>query len=87
VIIGKLIPAGTGLLARRRAREALLAGEVDELELLEGDGLNGDGLNGDGLNGDGISLDVDDDGFDSLPEGELVDVALAGGNLDQLDES
>jgi hypothetical protein len=32
-------------------------------------------------------LDVDDDGFDSLPEGELVDVALAGGNLDQLDES
>jgi DNA-directed RNA polymerase subunit beta' len=88
VIIGKLIPAGTGLLARRRAREALLAGDVDELELLDGDGLNGDGLNGDGLNGDAISFDEDedDDDIDSLPEAELVDVAIGAGNLDQLDE-
>jgi DNA-directed RNA polymerase subunit beta' len=82
VIIGKLIPAGTGLLARRRAREALLAGEIEELELLEGDGLNGDALPGDGIPFD---EDEDDDDFDALPEGELVDAGI-GGNLDQLDE-
>jgi hypothetical protein len=69
-------------LARRRSREALLAGEVEELELLEGDGLNGDTLPGDGMSFD----DDEDDDFDAMPEGELVDMALGASNLDQLDE-
>ena len=35
VIIGKLIPAGTGLYARQQPREPLFVGEVDELEAAE----------------------------------------------------
>jgi DNA-directed RNA polymerase subunit beta' len=38
VIIGKLIPAGTGLLARQRLREAMLAAGEDGFELPDGDG-------------------------------------------------
>ncbi len=55
VIIGKLIPAGTGLLARQQPREALFAGEIDELEaaeLLEDVVPNGDGFDGDSHNGE-----------------------------------
>jgi DNA-directed RNA polymerase subunit beta' len=48
VIIGKLIPAGTGLYARQQPREPLFAGEADELEVAEllGDvPTNGDVVN------------------------------------------
>ncbi|HEX6507339.1 MAG TPA: DNA-directed RNA polymerase subunit beta', partial [Chloroflexota bacterium] len=47
VIIGKLIPAGTGLFARQQPREPLFAGEIDELEaadLLADVPSNGDGV-------------------------------------------
>jgi DNA-directed RNA polymerase subunit beta' len=71
VIIGKLIPAGTGLLARQRQREALM--NVEDLELSEG---NGD------LIVDGTGLE-DGQGAGEV-EPELVDVA-ASGDLDQSD--
>jgi DNA-directed RNA polymerase subunit beta' len=87
VIIGKLIPAGTGLLARQRQREALYAADQAELEdvlALRGDGALGDGaLDGDGagdteelMDGNGLmaeAADVEND----------LDVAHAGAVLDQ----
>jgi DNA-directed RNA polymerase subunit beta' len=71
VIIGKLIPAGTGLLARQRQREALM--HVEDLELAEGDG---------NLIADGAGLEDGQGAGEFVPE--LVDVA-ARGDLDQSD--
>jgi DNA-directed RNA polymerase subunit beta' len=72
VIIGKLIPAGTGLMARQRAREALMAGDLD-FDLAELD-LDGEGNGIERLGG--TTLEV-------TPEAELVDV----GAVSQFDQS
>ena len=75
VIIGKLIPAGTGLLARRRAREALFAPEPEELEVGEVTvGLTGNGASAE----EGTPVD--------RGEAELVDVSARGGTFDQVDK-
>ena len=70
VIIGKLIPAGTGLLARQQQRELLAEGE---LELPEVDGE---------LLDEPVEFDG---GLTVTPDAELVDVAAGGGSLDQTD--
>ncbi|HLJ68682.1 MAG TPA: DNA-directed RNA polymerase subunit beta' [Chloroflexota bacterium] len=73
VIIGKLIPAGTGLLARQRMREALL--QEHDLMLAEANGeLMGDGHDG----ADGF----DEESVDG--DGDLADLAAVGA-LDQSD--
>jgi DNA-directed RNA polymerase subunit beta' len=73
VIIGKLIPAGTGLLARQQQREALA---------MEGDPFALGGGNGDGL-GEDFPFDGD---ADLIPEeAGLVDAAVTAGALDQPD--
>jgi len=73
VIIGKLIPAGTGLLARALQREALFAPEEDLL------GPNGsaEDLTLSAPGADGTDLSVDGDG-------ELVEVVAAGAGVDQI---
>jgi DNA-directed RNA polymerase subunit beta' len=71
VIIGKLIPAGTGLLARQRQREALISPEDFELADVEGELLP-----------DGLQPDESPNGADLEPE--LLDAA-ATGDLDQSD--
>jgi DNA-directed RNA polymerase subunit beta' len=76
VIIGKLIPAGTGLLARQQQREALFAGEIAELEDLSTNGeLEVDGENG------GASLAE----AEVLvgPDGEVLDAPVETGDLDE----
>jgi DNA-directed RNA polymerase subunit beta' len=76
VIIGKLIPAGTGLLARQQQREALFAGEIAELEDLSTNGeLEVDGENG------GASLAE----AEVLvgPDGEVLDAPVEAGDLDE----
>jgi DNA-directed RNA polymerase subunit beta' len=71
VIIGKLIPAGTGLLARQQQREALISAEEFELADVDGELLPEElGLE-DGLDG-------------AEPEPDLLDVG-ATGELDQSD--
>jgi len=82
VIIGKLIPAGTGLLARRRAREALFAAGAGELELAE---LAGE-LPFNGADGDGHAEDQPEGATSAASgEAELVDAAVGAPNLDQPD--
>jgi DNA-directed RNA polymerase subunit beta' len=71
VIIGKLIPAGTGLLARQQQREALISSEEFELADIDGELLP-----------EGVGMDDGLDGADMEPE--LLDVA-ATGDLDQSD--
>jgi DNA-directed RNA polymerase subunit beta' len=91
VIIGKLIPAGTGLIARRLAREQMLAGG-DSLDLAEElaqlPGEDGDHTDGELLRETGSPdepFDGDGSGNGASPsEADLVDVA-SGGRLDQLD--
>jgi DNA-directed RNA polymerase subunit beta' len=85
VIIGKLIPAGTGLIARRIAREQMLAGRdgldlVDELAELTGDGKS---------DGEASEVATEFEGNGSeiaspLDRPDLVDVG-AGTSLDQID--
>jgi DNA-directed RNA polymerase subunit beta' len=78
VIIGKLIPAGTGLLARQQPREALFDLEPDDLAIAETLGELEPGAEPNGDNGDGeIDLTV-------TPDAGLVDVAAAG-SVDQAD--
>jgi DNA-directed RNA polymerase subunit beta' len=72
VIIGKLIPAGTGLLARQQARQQLMMGEPDELGTEDINELADFG------NGEVDDLTV-------TPESELVDVAVGDGAVDQVD--
>jgi DNA-directed RNA polymerase subunit beta' len=72
VIIGKLIPAGTGLLARQQARQQLMMGEPDELGIEDINELADFG------NGEVDDLTV-------TPESELVDVAVGDGAVDQVD--
>jgi DNA-directed RNA polymerase subunit beta' len=71
VIIGKLIPAGTGLLARQMQREALPADA--EYELADGDGelLNGDV--------------AEDAGMVAVADPDIIELAAAGISLDQPD--
>ncbi|HZU13235.1 MAG TPA: DNA-directed RNA polymerase subunit beta' [Chloroflexota bacterium] len=68
VIIGKLIPAGTGLLARQRAREALL--EDVTLQMDE----NGEYT---------LETEVTPPGETVTPDAELVDVAAGEPSVDQ----
>jgi len=73
VIIGKLIPAGTGLLARAQQREALFAREEDLL----------------GLNGSVEDLTLPTSGADGMDpsadgDGDLVEVGAAGAGVDQI---
>jgi DNA-directed RNA polymerase subunit beta' len=71
VIIGKLIPAGTGLLARAQPREPLFAGDISELEDLATNGnLDGNGL------GDGAQVLVG-------PNGEVLDAGVETGDLEE----
>jgi DNA-directed RNA polymerase subunit beta' len=72
VIIGKLIPAGTGLLARQQARQQLMMGEPDELDL---DEINELADFGDG----------EPDDLTVTPDAELVDVAAGDGAIDRSD--
>jgi DNA-directed RNA polymerase subunit beta' len=72
VIIGKLIPAGTGLIARRRAREALFAQDGEELS---GDGQPELATNG-SSDGDGVHGE----------DGELVEVAVGASAPASLDQ-
>jgi DNA-directed RNA polymerase subunit beta' len=71
VIIGKLIPAGTGLLARQQARQQLMMGEPDELDLEEINELAG--------------FEGEPDDLTVTPEAELVDVAAGDGAIDRSD--
>jgi DNA-directed RNA polymerase subunit beta' len=71
VIIGKLIPAGTGLLARQQRRNALFAGDISELEDLA---TNGD-LDG-GASIDAVQVLVG-------PNGEVLDAPTQTGDLDE----
>jgi DNA-directed RNA polymerase subunit beta' len=71
VIIGKLIPAGTGLLARQQARQQLMMGEPDELDLDEINELAG--------------FEAEPDELTLTPQAELVDVAAGDGAVDQAD--
>ncbi len=72
VIIGKLIPAGTGLLARQQARQQLMMGEPDELEVEEINELADFG-------------EGEPDDLTAAPEAELVDVAVGDGAVDRAD--
>jgi DNA-directed RNA polymerase subunit beta' len=70
VIIGKLIPAGTGLLARQQPREPLFAEDMGELEDLATDGeLDGNGFT------DGVEVLVAPDGSILDEPAELGDLA------------
>jgi len=68
VIIGKLIPAGTGLLARARAREALYESDTDELEY--GDGQLEVSM-------EGVALDDEDLTLSNPDEAELAAAGLS----------
>ncbi|GAC1473895.1 MAG: hypothetical protein PVSMB7_28380 [Chloroflexota bacterium] len=82
VIIGKLIPAGTGLIARRQAREALYAAEHAEIELVDG---NGDlALDGSATNGDILEVHEVEDLADMTLEED--DFATVGAVVDPLDQ-
>ncbi|MGH2448522.1 MAG: DNA-directed RNA polymerase subunit beta', partial [Chloroflexota bacterium] len=74
VIIGKLIPAGTGLLARRQLAESVQALSPDELEFVESGELPGDAVAYDELPEQDLTV---------TPEAELVDVGAGSGGVDQ----
>ncbi len=74
VIIGKLIPAGTGLLAREQERVALTMGGYGEVEL---GAINGDYLT------DAAGFSIGE--LDPAVGDEIMDLAVAGGSLDQSD--
>jgi DNA-directed RNA polymerase subunit beta' len=81
VIIGKLIPAGTGLIARRQARDALFGPEPEDGFGLE-DGAELPVLPPD-LGGNGAEADAGE--LPTASSDDLVDAVLAGSSLDQID--
>jgi len=73
VIIGKLIPAGTGLHARKQQREALFAASQAELEAAMAGEFPGDG--------DGSLAEAE---VLVGPDGEVLDAAPVTGDLDEV---